>query len=597
MPGRGHELAAGGLRDRAGALGAGLWWYERSRPPAKLVALVGALAALAALGRDAFAAIPDVKPITAIVLVTGVAFGAAPGFATGALGALASNVLLGEGPWTPWQMLGWGLVGLLGAALGALAGRRLSPLVIALACAACGRGLQPAARLLHLDRDRLPHARRLRRRARLGAGLRRHPRGGQLRLRPGLRRGPAEDAAAGAGAHARHLERPGDRRAAGCRGRVPALGGSGGRALAAASAPRPARCSDSSAGARASGYLDAPRTPTAASAAPPGSRAASSTRPGRRSAWRPPAAGPQLRATAIRCSTRYAPAPARCRAPATSSARSSRWAPAAPRSDSLRGRRPDGGCSRDHAQRRLLRAPHLNLTGSGSSPCAPRGWPRLAPVRAAARMAGGTSRTRRWLRLHRTTAAGGASDVDDTGAAIQALVDGRVRAAVVRAEGYLVGAQNPTAAFPQQPGGAPTRSPRRGRSRVSIAAATNVRPACVAAAASRRWNISKACGLGQRALLANQRSDAGVGDGAGAGGARPASAAGGAPAREPPPAAHHAAAHTTAAGTPRPRAAHTRGAGRSHPGRRTHPALAPRREPSKPPRPARPPGRWGHWRR
>ena len=117
-------------------LAGALWWYERTRPPAKLVALVGALAALAALGRDAFAAVPDVKPITAIVLVTGVAFGAAPGFATGALAALASNVLLGEGPWTPWQMLGWGIVGLLGAALGALAGRRPSPLVIALACAA-----------------------------------------------------------------------------------------------------------------------------------------------------------------------------------------------------------------------------------------------------------------------------------------------------------------------------------------------------------------------------------------------------------------------------------------------------------------------------
>jgi energy-coupling factor transport system substrate-specific component len=116
-------------------LGFGFWWYERSRPPAKLVALVAALAALAALGRDAFAAVPDVKPITAIVLVAGMAFGAAPGFATGALAALASNLLLGEGPWTPWQMLGWGLVGLLGAGFGALTARRASPLAIALACA------------------------------------------------------------------------------------------------------------------------------------------------------------------------------------------------------------------------------------------------------------------------------------------------------------------------------------------------------------------------------------------------------------------------------------------------------------------------------
>jgi len=116
-------------------IGFAFWWYERSQPPARMVALVAALAALGALGRDAFAAVPDVKPITAIVLVTGVAFGAAPGFATGALAALASNVLLGEGPWTPWQMLGWGAVGLLGAAFGALTARRPSPLAIALACA------------------------------------------------------------------------------------------------------------------------------------------------------------------------------------------------------------------------------------------------------------------------------------------------------------------------------------------------------------------------------------------------------------------------------------------------------------------------------
>lgn len=118
------------------ALVAAFWWYERSRPPTKLLAVVATLAALAALGRDAFAAVPDVKPITAIVLISGLTFGAGPGFAVGAVSALASNILLGEGPWTPWQMLGWGIVGLLGGLLGAVASRRLSPVVLALACAA-----------------------------------------------------------------------------------------------------------------------------------------------------------------------------------------------------------------------------------------------------------------------------------------------------------------------------------------------------------------------------------------------------------------------------------------------------------------------------
>jgi energy-coupling factor transport system substrate-specific component len=118
-----------------GALGLCAWWYERSRPSSKLVALVATLAALAALGRDAFAALPDVKPTTAIVLIAGMALGASPGFAVGALAALTSNLALGEGPWTPWQMLAWGLVGVGGGLLGTLGGRRLPRVALALAAA------------------------------------------------------------------------------------------------------------------------------------------------------------------------------------------------------------------------------------------------------------------------------------------------------------------------------------------------------------------------------------------------------------------------------------------------------------------------------
>ncbi|HEY6526966.1 MAG TPA: prenyltransferase/squalene oxidase repeat-containing protein [Solirubrobacteraceae bacterium] len=109
------QIGAFGLL--AVALAGGFAWYERARPDARIVALVGTLAAFAALGRIAFAAVPNVKPTTDIVLIAGYALGGAPGFAIGALAALTSNFFFGQGPWTPWQMAAWGATGVLGAAL------------------------------------------------------------------------------------------------------------------------------------------------------------------------------------------------------------------------------------------------------------------------------------------------------------------------------------------------------------------------------------------------------------------------------------------------------------------------------------------------
>jgi energy-coupling factor transport system substrate-specific component len=117
-----------------GILLAGWLVYEHSRPSARMTAVVGTLAAVAALGRDAFVALPDVKPITAMTFVVGYALGPLPGFAVGAIGMLASNIVLGQGPYTPWQMAAWGLVGLAGAGLGRLSGRRVRRVGIALAC-------------------------------------------------------------------------------------------------------------------------------------------------------------------------------------------------------------------------------------------------------------------------------------------------------------------------------------------------------------------------------------------------------------------------------------------------------------------------------
>ena len=114
----------------------GFAWYERTRPSARVVALVAALAALAVAGRLVLAPVPNVVGTTDVALLTGYALGGAPGFAVGALAAPISNIWLGQGPWTVWQMGGWGLAGLAGAGLAFAFGRHLGRLGLACACAA-----------------------------------------------------------------------------------------------------------------------------------------------------------------------------------------------------------------------------------------------------------------------------------------------------------------------------------------------------------------------------------------------------------------------------------------------------------------------------
>ena len=122
------------------SLAGGFAWYERGRPDARIVALVATLAALAALGRIAFAALPNVKPTTDIVLISGYTLGGAPGFAVGALAGLTSNFFFGQGPWTPWQMAAWGATGMIGAGLAVVTRRHLGRWPLAAACGVVGFG-------------------------------------------------------------------------------------------------------------------------------------------------------------------------------------------------------------------------------------------------------------------------------------------------------------------------------------------------------------------------------------------------------------------------------------------------------------------------
>ena len=91
--------------------------FEHSRPRLRDTMPVAVLAALAAAGRILFAPVPSFKPVSAIAIIAGAAFGRRSGFMVGALAALVSNFFFGQGPWTPWQMYAWGLIGYLGGVL------------------------------------------------------------------------------------------------------------------------------------------------------------------------------------------------------------------------------------------------------------------------------------------------------------------------------------------------------------------------------------------------------------------------------------------------------------------------------------------------
>ena len=93
----------------------GFVWLESDTGSAKEIALVAVLAGAGAAGRVLFVAVPGVQPLTVVTVASGAALGARVGFAVGATGALVSNFYLGQGVWTPWQMLAWGGCGVLGA--------------------------------------------------------------------------------------------------------------------------------------------------------------------------------------------------------------------------------------------------------------------------------------------------------------------------------------------------------------------------------------------------------------------------------------------------------------------------------------------------
>ena len=87
--------------------------FEDRRPQARELLLIAVLSGLAVVGRMAFFMVPGFKPVTAIVIIAGIGLGAEAGFLTGAVSGFVSNFFFGQGPWTPWQMFCFGLIGFL----------------------------------------------------------------------------------------------------------------------------------------------------------------------------------------------------------------------------------------------------------------------------------------------------------------------------------------------------------------------------------------------------------------------------------------------------------------------------------------------------
>lgn len=102
--------------------------FEGRKPKAREIMVISVLAAIGVAGRAAFFMLPSFKPIAAIVILTGVSFGGEAGFLVGCMIMMISNIFMGHGPWTPWQMFAFGVIGFLAGILyqkGILKARKL----------------------------------------------------------------------------------------------------------------------------------------------------------------------------------------------------------------------------------------------------------------------------------------------------------------------------------------------------------------------------------------------------------------------------------------------------------------------------------------
>jgi len=87
--------------------------FEKRKPKAREIVAVSVMCGLAVAGRTVFYALPQFKPVVALIIISGLCFGGETGFLVGAMTAFISNFFFGQGPWTPWQMFAFGIIGFI----------------------------------------------------------------------------------------------------------------------------------------------------------------------------------------------------------------------------------------------------------------------------------------------------------------------------------------------------------------------------------------------------------------------------------------------------------------------------------------------------
>jgi len=87
--------------------------FERRKPKAREIVLIAMMCALTVCAQLICGVTVPLRAGTAIIIACGIALGPEAGFLIGALARFVLNFYAGHGPWSPWQMFCWGLLGFL----------------------------------------------------------------------------------------------------------------------------------------------------------------------------------------------------------------------------------------------------------------------------------------------------------------------------------------------------------------------------------------------------------------------------------------------------------------------------------------------------